>query len=71
VVSQIADAADEMGLVAALDQLVEQLGEPEVLVYNAGLIRADRPWELNQREHQDSCAVNVLGALTAATISHP
>jgi NADP-dependent 3-hydroxy acid dehydrogenase YdfG len=57
----VADAADEAQLKAALDAL----GTPEVLVYNAGLIRPDRPGELTHAQHQHAYAINVLGALTA------
>jgi NADP-dependent 3-hydroxy acid dehydrogenase YdfG len=57
----LADASDEAELKAALDML----GTPEVLVYNAGLIRPDRPGQLTHTEHQHAYAVNVLGALTA------
>ena len=61
-----ADAAREAELRAALDQLVDRLGVPEVVVYNAGLIRFDKPGELSHEEHQHAYAVNVLGALTTA-----
>jgi NAD(P)-dependent dehydrogenase (short-subunit alcohol dehydrogenase family) len=57
-----ADVADEHALIAALDEL----GTPDVLVYNAGLIRPDRPGELSHAEHQRAYAINVLGAITAA-----
>jgi NADP-dependent 3-hydroxy acid dehydrogenase YdfG len=59
----LADAADEAQLIAAL----EVLGTPDVLVYNAGLIRPDRPGELTRAEQQAAYAINVLGALTAAS----
>ena len=39
---------------------------PEALVYNAGLIRRDRPGELSREQHFAAYAINVLGALTAA-----
>jgi NAD(P)-dependent dehydrogenase (short-subunit alcohol dehydrogenase family) len=65
-VGTIADAAQETELRAALDELTGQLGVPEVLVYNAGLIRADRPGELTQERHLAAYAINVLGALTSA-----
>ncbi len=58
----VADAADETQLKAALDAL----GTPEVLIYNAGLIRPDRPGELTHAQHQQAYAINVLGAMTAA-----
>lgn len=61
-----ADAAREAELVAALDRLAGRAGVPEALVYNAGLIRADRPGELSHALHQEAYAINVLGALTAA-----
>jgi NAD(P)-dependent dehydrogenase (short-subunit alcohol dehydrogenase family) len=59
------DAGDEASLRAALDRAVDALGVPEVLVYNAAVIRADRPGELSMHEHQRSWSVNVLGAITA------
>jgi NAD(P)-dependent dehydrogenase (short-subunit alcohol dehydrogenase family) len=61
-----ADAADEQGLRAALDELVERLGVPELLVYNVGLIRADAIGDLSAQQHLDALAVNVVGAITAA-----
>jgi NAD(P)-dependent dehydrogenase (short-subunit alcohol dehydrogenase family) len=63
-----ADVTDERGLRETLDHLVEELGgPPELLVYNAGKIQQDRPGELTAREHLDAWAVNVVGAITAAT----
>jgi NAD(P)-dependent dehydrogenase (short-subunit alcohol dehydrogenase family) len=62
----MADAAQGTQVTAALDALTGQLGVPEVLVYNAGLIRADRPGELGQEGHLAAYAINVLGALTSA-----
>jgi NAD(P)-dependent dehydrogenase (short-subunit alcohol dehydrogenase family) len=61
-----ADSADEVVLRAALDAAADRLGPPEVVVYNAAVIRADSPGELSVRAHLDSWAVNVVGALTAA-----
>lgn len=66
VVALIADTADEDALRAALDTAAAQLGEPDVLVYNAAIIRPDVPGELSVREHQEAWAVNVVGALNAA-----
>jgi NAD(P)-dependent dehydrogenase (short-subunit alcohol dehydrogenase family) len=68
-VSAIADAAGEDQLTSALDALVAQLGVPEIFIYNAGLIQnqMDRPGELSRERHLAAYAVNVLGALTAAT----
>jgi NAD(P)-dependent dehydrogenase (short-subunit alcohol dehydrogenase family) len=66
VASAVADAAQEDQLTAALDALTGRLGIPEVLVYNAGLIRRDRPGELSRQQHFTAYATNVLGALTAS-----
>jgi len=62
-----ADVTDEAALRAALDELVDRLGTPEVLVYNAALIQADVPGELSAQQHLDAYAVNVVGAITAAS----
>jgi NAD(P)-dependent dehydrogenase (short-subunit alcohol dehydrogenase family) len=61
-----ADAADEHGLRAALDELVERVGVPELLVYNVALIRADAIGDLSAQQHLDALAVNVVGAMTTA-----
>src|SRR5689334_12006000 len=61
-----ADAGQDDQLTAALDAVTGQLGAPEALVYNAGLIRRDRPGELSREQYFAAYAINVLGALTAA-----
>jgi NAD(P)-dependent dehydrogenase (short-subunit alcohol dehydrogenase family) len=61
-----ADAAQPSQLTAALDDLSGRMGVPEVLVYNAGLVRSDRPGELSNEQHFVAYAVNVLGAMTSA-----
>lgn len=66
-----ADVADEAGLRAALDELVDALGVPTVLVYNAGVIRADEPESLDAATLLATHAVNVGGALTAAAALLP
>jgi NAD(P)-dependent dehydrogenase (short-subunit alcohol dehydrogenase family) len=60
-----ADVTDESALRAALDEALDRLGAPEVLVYNAALIQADAPGELSTRQHLEAWAVNVVGAITA------
>jgi NADP-dependent 3-hydroxy acid dehydrogenase YdfG len=67
VTTALADAADEYALRAALDQIIAEHDVPDALVYNAGLIRSDRPGELDHAAHCHAYSVNVLGALTAAT----
>jgi NAD(P)-dependent dehydrogenase (short-subunit alcohol dehydrogenase family) len=71
VLELVADGTDEVSLRAALDRVAAELGPPEVVVYNAALIRADQPGELSIREHQETWAVNVGGALTAAAHTAP
>jgi NAD(P)-dependent dehydrogenase (short-subunit alcohol dehydrogenase family) len=66
-----ADAADEADLRAALDTAARELGEPDIVVYNAAAIRPDTVGELPYRDHLDTYAVNVLGALTAAAHTMP
>jgi NAD(P)-dependent dehydrogenase (short-subunit alcohol dehydrogenase family) len=60
-----ADVTDEPALRAALDAIVERLGIPEVLVYNAALIQNDALGELTAQQQLDAWAVNVVGAITA------
>ena len=62
----VADSTDEIALRAALDTATEELGTPDVVVYNAAIIQPDAPGELSVRGHLDAWAVNVVGALTAA-----
>ncbi|WP_246148842.1 SDR family NAD(P)-dependent oxidoreductase [Nonomuraea turkmeniaca] len=61
-----ADSADETALRAALDAAAADLGTPDVVVYNAAIIRPDAPGEVTVRAHLDAWAVNVVGALIAA-----
>ena len=62
-----ADVTDEVVLRAALDEIVDRFGTPELLVYNAALIQSDTLGELTAQQHLDAWAVNVVGAITAAT----
>jgi NAD(P)-dependent dehydrogenase (short-subunit alcohol dehydrogenase family) len=71
VLALTADAADEDGLRAALDEFARRFGVPDVLVYNAAVIRGDRPGELGIRSHQETWAVNVGGAIAAAAHTLP
>jgi NAD(P)-dependent dehydrogenase (short-subunit alcohol dehydrogenase family) len=60
------DSTDETALRSVLDAAIEQLGVPDVVVYNAAIIQPDLPGELSVRAHQEAWAVNVVGAITAA-----
>lgn len=66
VVTLTADVTDEGALRAAIDVAVEELGVPDVVVYNAAIIQSDAPGQLSARGQLDAWAVNVVGALTAA-----
>jgi NAD(P)-dependent dehydrogenase (short-subunit alcohol dehydrogenase family) len=66
-----ADVTDEAALRAALDAAAGRLGTPDVVVYNAAVIRPDRPGNLTARSLLDTWAVNVAGALTAAAHTAP
>jgi len=61
-----ADVTDEQALRTALDRIVDAYGVPDVVVYNAALIQADRIGDLTAQQHLDAFAVNVVGALTTA-----
>jgi NAD(P)-dependent dehydrogenase (short-subunit alcohol dehydrogenase family) len=61
-----ADVADADALREALDAAEATFGPPDIVVYNAAIIRPDRPGELSVRGHQEAWAVNVVGAVNAA-----
>ena len=66
-----ADVADEDALRSAIDRSVDEFGVPDVVVYNAALIRRDAPGDLTAKQYADAYAVNVVGALTAAVHAVP
>ncbi|MGF1429255.1 SDR family NAD(P)-dependent oxidoreductase [Kitasatospora sp. LaBMicrA B282] len=66
-----ADGTDPAALRAAVDLAVDAHGVPDVLVYNAAIIRSDRPGDLSRQQHLDAWSVNVLGAMDAATYLAP
>lgn len=66
VVTAAGDAGDETALKATLDQVANEIGPPEAVVYNAAVLQSDAPGELSARAHLDAWMVNVVGALTAA-----
>ncbi|RZT87983.1 NADP-dependent 3-hydroxy acid dehydrogenase YdfG [Pseudonocardia sediminis] len=71
VVTADADVTDEAALHAALERLVGELGVPDVLVYNAAIIQADGIGDLDAAGHRDAWAVNVVGAVSAASFLLP
>jgi NAD(P)-dependent dehydrogenase (short-subunit alcohol dehydrogenase family) len=70
-VGLIADSTDEDALRSALDGAEERYGVPDVLVYNAALVRRDRLGELSAAQLLGTLAVNVVGAVTAAAYTGP
>jgi NAD(P)-dependent dehydrogenase (short-subunit alcohol dehydrogenase family) len=67
VLTRQASATDESELRTALDTSLTEFGPPDLLVYNAALLRRDAPGELSSAQLLDAYAVNVVGAMTAAT----
>jgi short-subunit dehydrogenase len=61
-----ADAGDAKGLRAALADLIDEHGDPQVLIYNAAAGPAGRPSTLDIGTLADSLCVNVGGVLTSA-----
>ncbi|MFC4508569.1 MULTISPECIES: SDR family NAD(P)-dependent oxidoreductase [Streptomyces] len=61
-----ADAGDPEALRASLSQAVDDLGAPEVLVYNAAVLQTDTPTGLDATAWAQTLAVNVTGAVVAA-----
>ncbi|OAB44420.1 SDR family NAD(P)-dependent oxidoreductase [Paenibacillus glacialis] len=61
-----ADASDGQSLSNAFDQIKQEYGSPEVLVYNAAAIQQSTPQTLTDTELLEHFKVNVLGALTSA-----
>lgn len=62
----IADSTDADALCLALETAEDRYGVPDVLVYNAALVRRDRLGELSAAQLAGTWAVNVGGAVTAA-----
>lgn len=62
----LADSTDEDALRSALETAEDRYGVPDVLVYNAALVRRDRLGELPTVQLLGTWAVNVGGAVTAA-----
>jgi short-subunit dehydrogenase len=61
-----ADTSDEPGLRQAFADIRASLGSPEVLVYNAAVLKQGRPSELLVEDVIHDFRVNVTGALVAA-----
>ncbi|MFJ8006657.1 SDR family NAD(P)-dependent oxidoreductase [Streptomyces fagopyri] len=60
------DAGDPRNLRAALHSAITELGAPDVLVYNVGVLRRDSPTGGDDQDWARVTAMNVLGARVAA-----
>lgn len=60
-----ADAGNPETLTAAIGRAIDELGVPEVLVYNAAVLQTDKPTELSSQEWASRLAVNFTGAKVA------
>jgi NADP-dependent 3-hydroxy acid dehydrogenase YdfG len=61
-----ADAGDAENLTAAVGQAVDEMGQPDILVYNVAVLAPDKPDELTAAEWNSRFAVNMTGAKVAA-----
>jgi NAD(P)-dependent dehydrogenase (short-subunit alcohol dehydrogenase family) len=71
VLALTADVSDEPALHTALATAAQRFGVPDVVVYNAALVRPDAPGELSAAGQLDAWSVNVVGALTVAAQALP
>jgi hypothetical protein len=66
-----ADAADPTQLRAAIHAAIDDLGAPDVLIYNAAVLRPDSPTDGDDDGWVNALTVDVLGAKVAAETVHP
>jgi NAD(P)-dependent dehydrogenase (short-subunit alcohol dehydrogenase family) len=64
--SYVADASDEASIRATFARVQEEMGAPEVLLYNAGAFQAGGVLELSAAAFEQAWRVNCLGGLLAA-----
>lgn len=69
--SYAADAASDSSLTQAIADACAELGEPDVLIYNAASTQRGRPTTLSTEALIEDFRVNVAGALTAARAVAP
>jgi NAD(P)-dependent dehydrogenase (short-subunit alcohol dehydrogenase family) len=66
-----ADAAHPAQLRSALEAAIDDLGAPDVLIYNAAVLRPDTPTDGDDDGWVNALTVDVLGAKVAAETIHP
>jgi NADP-dependent 3-hydroxy acid dehydrogenase YdfG len=62
----VTDAADPVNLRSAIGAAIAELGAPDLLVYNVGVLSADSPTGGDDQDWARNTAINVLGARVAA-----
>jgi NAD(P)-dependent dehydrogenase (short-subunit alcohol dehydrogenase family) len=65
------DAGDPADLTDVIGRVIEDLGAPEVLVYNPSLMQGDRPAEVSAKDWDRTLAVNLIGATVATNVVIP
>ncbi|MDQ0689064.1 SDR family NAD(P)-dependent oxidoreductase [Arthrobacter sp. W4I7] len=68
VIGELADAANEEQLAHAITRIEQKHGVPAALVYNAAIVRRDKPGELGREGLLASWETNVLGGMRAAVL---
>lgn len=66
-----ADAGDDVSLRTAIERLVHELGEPQILVYNAAVRRRTPPTSVGSQALLDDLRVDVGGAALAVAMVVP
>jgi NAD(P)-dependent dehydrogenase (short-subunit alcohol dehydrogenase family) len=62
----VTDAAEPVNLRSALGAAISELGAPDALVYNVGVLTPDSPVGGDDHEWEHNTAINILGARVAA-----
>jgi NADP-dependent 3-hydroxy acid dehydrogenase YdfG len=62
----VTDAADPVNLRSAIGAAIAELGAPDLLVYNVGVLSADSPTGGDDQDWARNTAINLLGARVAA-----
>ena len=62
----VTDAADPVNLRSALGAAISELGGPDVLIYNVGVLHPDSPTGGDDQTWAHNTAINILGARVAA-----
>ncbi len=64
--SYVTDAADPVNLRSALHAAITEMGAPDLLVYNVGVLNPDSPTGGDDQTWAHNTAINILGARVAA-----